>query len=393
MSNEKKQGLIYRPAAQPYSFWQIKERAMRRYVEILMMTVIAAGLMACADSRPKSDLKIERADAASVTAKAEAVDLKTRMATLPSEEGKGLTVPVGKGTDLLVDSEFLKDKIGKAGWVIIDMRFPEEYAEGHIPGAALLPGWISKLYADDTKRSETVLPRLEKEMGAMGIGNDSHVILYGAVSRTSWNAVMFWTLETMGCNSSLTNCTVQSYDGGIEGWQAEGGNVEKMATKVQVKTFQAVPGTHRGVKADELMQVVEGKKEAVIVDVRTAGEYEGTDIRALRGGHMPMAVNIDYARNFNAETFRMLPPSELKPLYKDIPADHRVIVHCQTGQRAAYTYLVLRALGYTNIAIYHDGWRVYGSNMNLPVENETWFDFVKINSTVKAVREIQEEME
>ena len=150
------------------------------------------------------------------------------------------------GTDLLVDTVFLKDKIGKPGWVIMDMRFPDEYAAGHIPGAVLLPGWISKLYADDTKRSETVLPRLETEIGKMGIGNESHVIIYGAASRTSWNAVMFWVLETMGCNSSLAGCTVQFYDGGIEGWQTEGGNLEKTTTNVQATTFKAVAGNKQG---------------------------------------------------------------------------------------------------------------------------------------------------
>lgn len=50
----------------------------------------------------------------------------------------------------------------------MDMRFPDEYAVGHIPGAVLLSGWILKLYADDTKRSETVLPRLEREIGREG---------------------------------------------------------------------------------------------------------------------------------------------------------------------------------------------------------------------------------
>ena len=113
----------------------------------------------------------------------------------------------------------------------MDMRFPDEYAEGHIPGAVLLPGWISKLYADDTKRSETVLPRLEKEIGEMGIGNESHVIVYGAVSRTSWNAVMFWVLETMGCNSSLAGCTVHFYDGGIEGGWRRGANSKRQRPK------------------------------------------------------------------------------------------------------------------------------------------------------------------
>jgi thiosulfate/3-mercaptopyruvate sulfurtransferase len=139
--------------------------------------------------------------------------------------------------------------------------------------------------------------------------------------------------------------------------------------------------------------VVEGKKKAVIVDVRTPGEYAGTDVRALRGGHIPMAVNIDYARNYDPQTFRMLPVADLREIYKDVPSGSRVVTHCQTGQRAAYGYLALRSLGYSDVAIYHDGWRVYGSSLNLPVEDETWFDFHKINTTVKAVQEIREEME
>lgn len=304
-----------------------------------------------------------------------------------------MAVSAADKPSVLVDTAFVKSKIGKPGWVIVDMRFPEEYEEGHIPGAVLLPGWISRLYADDTKRSETVIPMLEREMGTMGIGGDSHVILYGVVNRTSWNAVMFWVLEAMGCNSDLAACTVHFYDGGFEGWREAGGEIVQEATPVDAVHFKAVAGTNRGVKADELMKVVLGEREAVIVDVRSAGEYAGTDVRALRGGHIPKAVNIDYTRNYDSETFSMLPVADLKEIYKDIPIDSRVITHCQTGGRAAYGYLALRVLGYSDVAIYHDGWRVYGSNLNLPVEDETWFDFHKINTSIKEVKEIREEME
>jgi thiosulfate/3-mercaptopyruvate sulfurtransferase len=297
-----------------------------------------------------------------------------------------------KAPALIVDTAFLNDKIGKPDWVIMDVRFPDEYREGHIPGAVLLPGWISKLYADDTKRSATVLPRLEKAIGEMGIGNESHVIVYGSPSRTGLNAVMFWVLETIGCNSSLAKCTVHFYDGGVERWQSEGGKLEQVETKTRPIVFKAAPGARRGVNANEVMKVVDGKNKAVIVDARTTAEYEGTNVGALRGGHIPKAVNIDHSKNFNPETYRMLPLSELKSFYKDIPADTRVITYCQTGGRAAYTYLVLRALGYKDVAIYHDGWRVYGSNLSLPVENETWFDFTKVNSTMKTVRELQDKM-
>ena len=73
----------------------LKEKKMKKYLGIMMVALIAAGLSACADSNPKSDLKIERANAVSKTAKVEAVDLKTRMVTLRSAEGKGFTVHAG----------------------------------------------------------------------------------------------------------------------------------------------------------------------------------------------------------------------------------------------------------------------------------------------------------
>ena len=57
-------------------------------------------------------------------------------------------------------------------------------------------------------------------------------------------------------------------------------------------------------------------------------------------------------------------------------------------QRASYTYLVLRALGYKNVAIYDDGWRVYGSNLPLAAEDETWFDFTKVNNVLQAVKDL-----
>jgi thiosulfate/3-mercaptopyruvate sulfurtransferase len=297
-----------------------------------------------------------------------------------------------KISDLIVDTDFLRGKIGKPNWVVVDMRFPNEYAEGHIPGAVLVPGWISKLYADDAKRLPTVIPRLEKAIGEMGIGNESNIIVYGSRRNTHWNGVMYWVFEAMGCNGSPARGTVHFYEGGIEQWQAEGGNLDQVEARAKAATFKSAPGTKRGLKADEIMKIISGEEKATIIDTRTADEYEGTDIRALRGGHLPNAVHIDYCRNFDPSSFFMKSLSELKSLYEDIPSDDRVITYCHTGARAAYSYLVLRALGYKNVAIYHDGWRVYGSNLNMPVENETWYDFTKVNNMMRAVQALQEEL-
>lgn len=296
------------------------------------------------------------------------------------------------GSDLIVDTAFVRDKTGKHGWVLVDMRDADAYKQGHIPGAVNLPAWVSKAFADDTRRQTESLAKMEQTLGEMGIGNDSHIIVYGEPKHTSWNAVMFWAMELFGCNSDSMRCTVRFYDEGVNGWKADGGTLDLTVPAVKPATFKAAATSKRRAKADEVVRIAEGRERGSIVDVRSANEYKGLDVRALRGGHISKAVNIDFAKNFDANTFRMLPLDQLQEIYKDVPKSERVIVHCQTGQRASYAYLVLRALGYKDVANYDDGWRVYGSDLKLPVEDETWYDFNKVNMAIKAVKEMQEKV-
>lgn len=294
--------------------------------------------------------------------------------------------------NVIVDTKFLMDKIGKPGWVIVDVRFAEDFGKGHIPGAVGLPAWISKMFADDTKRQATVIPRIEQAFGEMGIGNDSHVIVYGDPANVHWNAVLFWILEAGGCNSAVQKGTVHFYDGGVERWQAEGGTLDRQSPLVKPAKFKAAVGVKRGAKINEILHIVAGKSKAIILDTRMPGEFEGTDVRSLRGGHIPGAINIDFMKNFDLATFRMHPLDQLRDLYQEVPKARRVITHCQTGSRAAYTYLILRALGYQDVAVYHDGWRVYGSDLKLPVTDETWFDFTKINMMMNTVNKMQQKI-
>lgn len=294
---------------------------------------------------------------------------------------------------LIIDSDFVKDKIGKPGWVLVDVRFTEDFDKGHIPGAVGLPGWLSKIFAADTKRQSTVLAQIEQTLGDMGIDKDSHVIVYGDPVNVGWNGVLFWILEAFGCNSSLSEGTVQFYDGGVNRWQADGGMLDQTSPTVKPVQYKAVEGARRGAKADEIIHILEGKEKGFVLDARTPAEFNGTDVKALRGGHIPETVNIDFMNNFDPTTFRMLPLEKLNYLYKDVPKNQRVIVYCQTGARASYTYLVLRALGYQDVANYHDGWRVYGSDLKLPVQDETWYDFTKINVMMNIVNQLQKKMQ
>jgi hypothetical protein len=40
-------------------------------------------------------------------------------------------------------------------------------------------------------------------------------------------------------------------------------------------------------------------------------------------------------------------------------------------------------LGFENVANWDESWRVYGSNLEYPVEGEQWFNFAGLNKKLK----------
>lgn len=292
-----------------------------------------------------------------------------------------------QAVELTVGTSFITERIGKADWVLLDTRPAEDYQQGHMPGAVNLGKKAASVLRDSTERAYTIVPSIEKTLGAAGISDDKNIIVYGKAADAYTNTVPFWILEYLGCNSGQAKCTVHYYDGGIEKWQADGGKIEQGSTTPAPAKFKAHVIPQRLATTEEILKIVNGKEKAYIMDTRTEAEFNGTDIRALRGGHIPGAINLKVQKNYDGKTFLMLPLADLAALYKDLPKDARVIVHCQTGTRSTYTYLVLRMLGYSNVANYDDSWRVYGNNINFPVENEQWFDYAELNNTLKGLKE------
>src|SRR5271169_5098039 len=85
----------------------------------------------------------------------------------------------GEVSDLVVESRFVNDALGKPGWVILDVRSAEEYRGGHIPGSINLGDVAANVLRDPTHRAYTIIPAIEKSLGDAGIGDDKHIIVYG----------------------------------------------------------------------------------------------------------------------------------------------------------------------------------------------------------------------
>jgi thiosulfate/3-mercaptopyruvate sulfurtransferase len=106
-----------------------------------------------------------------------------------------------------------------------------------------------------------------------------------------------------------------------------------------------------------------------MLDTRTIEEYQGTLVRARRGGAVPGAVHIEWTRNLGPDgTF--LPATELRAMYEaaGVTPDREVIAYCQGAYRAAHSYVALRLLGYPRVRNYLGSWKEWGDRDDLPIE-------------------------
>ena len=89
---------------------------------------------------------------------------------------------------------------------------------------------------------------------------------------------------------------------------------------------QSPAGAGVDISVDEALRLWQNK-EAIIIDVRTPGEY--------RDGHIPGVVNI--------------PLDELEKRIGEIPKDKKVVLICRTGSRRAQGTRLLRSKGFNNV--------------------------------------------
>jgi len=87
------------------------------------------------------------------------------------------------------------------------------------------------------------------------------------------------------------------------------------------------------------------------------------------------------------------PMDELSKLYGKLDKRKEIIVYCQTGTRAANTYFILKALGFSKVRNYDASWIEWGSDLSLPVDDVSYFNFVAVIKTIKELEKKIQELE
>lgn len=300
-------------------------------------------------------------------------------------------LPLLAGAQVIVDVAYVQEAL-KRNVQVWDVRNDKDYVRGHLPGA-LSAGDAAAVLRDANAEDFISTQEIEKVLGEAGIDPSRETVVYGG--RGTWNAYFGrYALRYFGGSK------VTVLHEGIEGWQAAGlpvatGAAQARPIKLTLKTNPALM-----VSTQEMLERA-GRSDVQIVDARTAPEFAGKDIRALRGGHIPGAVNIPYEQNWtDPETVQKLSrkqvndsggmslkaAQDLKALYAKLDPSKETVVYCQSGARASETAGVLEELGFKNVKIYDASWLAYGNKLDAPANNATVFNVGALNSRIGAMQ-------
>ncbi len=269
----------------------------------------------------------------------------------------------------------------------VNFGVPEEYAEGHIPGALYLDtNWLEDP-VDWNRRSPDVI---EAALRSLGVTYDTTVVVYGR--DTEGDADEKWPGRRAGQIAATRALMILRYagvddvrvlDGGYD-WWVQGGNpletVDRVATPVPSFGVAVPLRPEVIVDIEEARQIIADPAGAALVSVRTWREHIG-DVSGYNyigpagrikgdvwGNCGTDAYHMQHYRNID-NTMRAYPEIAANWDEAGITADKWVAFYCGTGWRASETWFYAYLQGWPRIAVYDGGWFEWSQDpINNPIE-------------------------
>ena len=274
--------------------------------------------------------------------------------------------------EILVSTEWVAANAGDPSVRLIESNEDTLlYASGHIPGAVQVD-WTNDLN-DQLRRDYIDRKGFETLMSRIGATPKTTVVFYGDKNNW-WACYAFWVFQLFG----HTNARVM--DGGRLKWTKENRPLTRDVPTFTPTKYKAKPRNDAPIRVFQKQVLAHVKGKGQLVDVRSPEEYAGTRLHmpdypnegALRGGHIPGAKSIPWARAINPEDGTFKDAKELTELYSvtnKLKKDKPTIAYCRIGERSSHTWFALKyLLGFKNVKNYDGSWTEWGNTVGVPIE-------------------------
>ena len=259
--------------------------------------------------------------------------------------------------DTLVTTEWLSQHLDDPDLVLLDCTVTTiphddgglhnvsgrpDYELGHIPGAGFadLKGELCTEHP-----VEFSLPTVQQfcaAMGALGVGNDSRVVLYDT-NYTAWAARVWWMLRWAGFDNAAI------LDGGLGAWASEGRPLSLESVCRPAKHLTPRPRPELIADREEVLASIDDDR-VILIDTLPEEFYRGEMTIYPRPGHIPGAKNINGLKLLdNSGRFRS--HDELAAMH-DFDHHARSITYCGGGIVASANAFIMVRLGFTDVAVY-----------------------------------------
>ncbi len=259
----------------------------------------------------------------------------------------------------------------------VDARSMEQYRAEHVYGARHAP--IETL---ETRQAgdEGFVPDAEglaSALGAIGIGPDDDVVVYGSSVGSRVSRVAF-ALEYLGHKGEIA-----VLNGGYEAWSGRVGVGPGRRESVDydpdpqddlVVTREWIADRLGRFNADDGPGLVDVRPPEAYLGARQADALVASN---ARHGHLPGAINVRWIGNIDGR--ELVEPGTLAELYfsrAGLSQSGTVVVYGQGNVNPTNTWLVLRALGADDVRLYEGGFGEWAnvdedSRGRFPVETKT----------------------
>jgi thiosulfate/3-mercaptopyruvate sulfurtransferase len=287
----------------------------------------------------------------------------------------GKSQPRYGGMSVLMSVQALSERLSSDDTVVFDCRFDlhhpqmgrEAYLSAHIPGAYYLDLEQDLSGPAVPGRGRHPLPdpeALAVKLGAAGVDEQATVVVYDEGEGTAPRA--WWLIRYLG------HSRVYVLDGGWPAWLAAGHDTSAEIPGPRFKSFPLSVRQDWIVSADDVMQVVRGERQALLVDARAPERYRG-EIEPLdpKAGHIPGAVNAPWQEGLDADG-RWKSAAQQLERFRRIglapeQTDTEVICYCGSGVTACANLLALEIAGIRGARLYPGSWSEWCASPDRPV--------------------------